>query len=235
MAEWIIKLNETVIKTFAVADGQTVTIGRGKECDVCIDNTAISRQHLSLRRSGGIYFLSDMGSTNGSFVNGKKIDADEPVTGDDLITFGKFTLAPTRGGEGGRQAASVAVDAMPMDEATVFVKAKQPGTGAAGHTFRPKAVGPRLVVVQGEATPKEISLAGVNSLKLGKDASCDLVIPGWLVARTQAYIVKRDSNYLLVPQSSWAGTYVNGVKVSEEHTLRSGDTIAIRSTLLRFD
>jgi len=235
MADWTITLHDTIIKTFSIREGQTITIGRGKECDISLDNTAISRQHISISMNSGIYFVSDMGSTNGSFVNGKRIDVDEPVSENDTITFGKFSLTPaSRHGEATPKVAnSVSVNTMDLDEATVFVGAKKPPQSAP--QGRVKAAGPRLTVVRGGASPQTLALGGTNSIKLGKDPGCDMVIPGWLVAKTQAYIIRRETAFILIPQRSWAGTYINNTKISAEYTLRPGDLISIRGTTLRFD
>jgi len=234
MTDWTIKLHDTIIRTFPIKEGQTISIGRGKECDISIDNTAISRQHISLSLNSGIYFVSDLGSTNGSFVNGKKIDTDEPVSETDTILFGKFTLSPADPMDSAsRVAASVSTDMMSIDDETIFVTGKkQP---APTPQFKAKGAGPRLAVIKGSASPKELSLAGTSSVKIGNDPSCDLVVPGWFVAKAQAYIIKRDNAYLLVPQKSWIGTYVNDSKISAEQTLRSGDIITIKGASLRFD
>ncbi|MBA3016433.1 MAG: FHA domain-containing protein [Proteobacteria bacterium] len=234
MADWTIKLHDTIIKTFPIKEGQTITIGRGNECDISLDNTAISRQHISISMNSGIYFVSDMGSTNGTFVNGKKIKTDEPVSEKDVIVFGKFTLTPLVHGETAlRVAASVSVGAMDLDEETVFVtnKKQPPST----QQFKSKSVGPGLTVIRGEASTKKLPLGGTSSVKIGKDPSCDMVIPGWFVAKAQAYIIKRDTAFILIPQRSWAGTYVNDIKITSEYTLRSGDIITIRGTTLRFE
>jgi pSer/pThr/pTyr-binding forkhead associated (FHA) protein len=234
MTDWTIKLHDTIIKTFSIKEGQTITIGRGQECDISIDNTAISRQHISLCMNSGIYFVSDLGSTNGSFVNGKKIDIDEPVSESDTIIFGKFILTPADVmGSPSRVSASVSTDMMDIDAETVFVTGKkQP---PASHQFKAKGTEPKLTVIGGNASPKILPLAGSSSLKIGNDPSCDLVIAGWFVSKAQAYVIKRDSAYLLVPQRSWVGTYVNDCKISSEKILRSGDIISIRGVSLRFD
>lgn len=234
MIDWTIKLHDTIIKTFPIAEGQTITIGRGKECDISIDNTAISRQHISISMNSGIYFVSDLGSTNGSFVNGKKIDTDEPVSESDTIVFGKFILTPADPMDSAsRVSASIATDTMNIDDETVFVTGKkQPATAA---QFKAKGSGPKITVIEGNASPKTLSLAGTSSLKIGSDSSCDLVVSGWFIAKTQAYIIKRESNHLLVPQRSWVGTYLNGCKISSEQILRPGDIVTIRSVSLRFD
>lgn len=237
MADWTIRLNDTIIKTFSIREGQTITIGRGNECDVSIDNTAISRQHISLSMNNGIYFLSDLGSTNGSFVNGKKIGRDEPVSEEDTIAFGKFTMSPSsKSDAASKVATSISSDTMTHFDETIFVSTKKPAAPAppAGQ-FKPKQTGPRLIVLRGDASQKELSLASTSSLKIGKDPSCDLVISGWFVAKAQAYIIKRDKNHILVPQKSWAGTFVNDTKISDEYTLRPGDIITIRDTAIRFE
>lgn len=234
MIDWTIKLHDTIIRTFPIREGQTLTIGRGKECDISIDNTAISRQHISLCLNSGIYFVSDLGSTNGTFVNGKKIESDEPVSETDEIVFGKFTLSPSGPMASGRLvAASVSTDTLDLDSETVFVVGKKQPSPAP--QFKVKGAGPKLTAIKGNASPKELSLAGTSSLKIGSDSSCDLVVCGWFVAKAQAYIIKRDKAYLLVPQKSWVGTYVNDSKISAEHILRPGDIISIRGVSLRFD
>lgn len=234
MSDWTIKLHDTIIKTFSINEGQTITIGRGKECDISIDNTAISRQHISLSKNSGIYFLSDLGSTNGTFVNGKKIDIDEPVSGTDSIVFGKFTLTPASSIDvTNRVAVSVSAGTMDLDDATVFVSGKQ--QTAPHPQFKARSAGPRLTVIKGDASPREISLSKTSSLKIGNDSSCDLVVQGWFVAKAQAYVIKREDAFLLVPQKSWVGTYVNDAKITSERTLRPGDIITIKGTALRFD
>jgi len=235
MADWNIKLHDTIIKTFSIREGQTISIGRGKECAIVIDNTAISRQHISLSMTNGIYFLSDLGSTNGSFVDGKRIRTDEAISGDESILFGKFSLSLADPMAANHQVAtSISTDTMNLDDETIFVSGKKQAPPAQP-PFRGKAAGPRLTAIRGDATPRELSLAGTSSVKIGNDPSCDLVISGWFVARAQAYLIKRDNAYLLVPQRSWAGTYVNDCKVKSEQVLRPGDLITIRNTTLRFD
>ncbi|MDD5758462.1 MAG: FHA domain-containing protein, partial [Desulfobulbaceae bacterium] len=163
-----------------------------------------------------------------------KIDTDEPVSESDTIVFGKFILAPADPTDSAsRVSASVATDMMNIDDETVFVTGKkQPSPST---QFKAKGNGPKITVIKGNASPKTLSLAGTSSLKIGSDSSCDLVVSGWFVAKAQAYIIKRENDYLLVPQRSWVGTYLNDCKISSEQILRSGDIISIRSVSLRFD
>lgn len=55
----------------------TVVIGRGTECDVVIQDLKASRRHCQLTRKADGFLLEDLGSRNGTFVNGVKIT--EPI------------------------------------------------------------------------------------------------------------------------------------------------------------
>ncbi len=80
------------------ADGQRLISNRalspfGRSLDnmISLDDKRISRYHARLRHSGGHWTLSDVGSTNGTFVNGKQIKQRTLLEGD-VISFGGLEL-----------------------------------------------------------------------------------------------------------------------------------------------
>lgn len=54
-------------------EGETTYIGRAPENDIQIDDKYISRKHLKIQKKGGKYFIRDLNTKNGTFVNGKQI------------------------------------------------------------------------------------------------------------------------------------------------------------------
>ena len=56
---------------------ETIYIGRDQENDIQIDDKYISRKHLKLQRKGNKYFIQDLNTKNGTFVNGKQISPKE--------------------------------------------------------------------------------------------------------------------------------------------------------------
>ena len=64
------------------------TLGRSRECDIVVDDANVSRQHAELRPRGGAWVLSDLGSTNGTRLNGRSIQAPEVVRPGDEIEVG---------------------------------------------------------------------------------------------------------------------------------------------------
>ena len=71
-------------RVFTVAEGGDPTVvGRGKEVQVRIDDAGASREHARfLETEDGKYVVEDMGSTNGTFVDGKRIERAELLSGD---------------------------------------------------------------------------------------------------------------------------------------------------------
>jgi len=230
MSEWIISLNDKVIKSFTIKEGWKLTIGRGADADVIVDNTAISREHTSLELKDGLYILSDLGSLNGTFVNGKKIKGAEYITQDDNIKLGKFKLSVSKGPE---QELTSSYGAHPdTDDKTIIVSSKHlAGLAADAVVKKPEH---QLILMEGNAAPMKISLKGKSSIKIGKAPSCDMVLPGLFIADAQLYIVQHKDKYKIIPQRSWAKTFLNGTKIKHEQILKKGDIIKIRSIKIRF-
>jgi hypothetical protein len=74
-----------------VLGGSRVVIGRSRECDIQLDDPNVSRRHAELRREGGTWIASDLGSTNGIKINGRRVPEGELRAGDEL-TLGLIKL-----------------------------------------------------------------------------------------------------------------------------------------------
>jgi hypothetical protein len=71
---------------------QRVLVGRSRECDVRIDDTNASRRHCEIVQSGPTTWeVADLGSTNGTELNGRRIER-APLTDGDRITVGETAL-----------------------------------------------------------------------------------------------------------------------------------------------
>ena len=72
------------------------SIGRGRSCDVTLEDMAVSRDHCVLLRRQAGWFVSDTGSKYGTYVNGQRAQGRTPVYINDEITVGKTTLTVRR-------------------------------------------------------------------------------------------------------------------------------------------
>src|SRR3954467_8984412 len=69
-----------------------MTIGRRPDSDIFLDDVTVSRNHALLVRRSGDYYLDDLGSLNGTYVNRHRIESHRLDDGDEL-QVGKFKLA----------------------------------------------------------------------------------------------------------------------------------------------
>jgi Protein of unknown function (DUF3662)/Inner membrane component of T3SS, cytoplasmic domain len=68
------------------------TLGRSRQCDIVLSDPNVSRQHAEVRARGGSWVLTDLGSTNGSRINGRPVDGSEVVRPGDEIELGSTLL-----------------------------------------------------------------------------------------------------------------------------------------------
>src|SRR4029077_18700861 len=67
-------------------------IGRSSSADLTLDDTNISRQHARLELKDGSFFLSDLGSSNGTFVNGVRVKERSLVRDQDNLKIGRIAV-----------------------------------------------------------------------------------------------------------------------------------------------
>ncbi|MBA3397790.1 MAG: sigma 54-interacting transcriptional regulator [Deltaproteobacteria bacterium] len=79
-----------------IADGAELVIGRHPECDVPIDDDALSRRHAVMRSGGGSLVVEDLGSRNGTTINGNPINAARRLAVGDVIAIGPVTVIVAR-------------------------------------------------------------------------------------------------------------------------------------------
>jgi pSer/pThr/pTyr-binding forkhead associated (FHA) protein len=67
-------------------------IGRGADCDLRLRETAVSRHHCTIRVSGDEATIVDLGSSNGTFLNGQRVRSSAPLKNGDQLTIGSATF-----------------------------------------------------------------------------------------------------------------------------------------------
>lgn len=87
--------NERPTRTFRLS-GAVTTIGRLPECEVVLSDPSASRRHAQIRAQDGAWLLADLGSTNGTLVNGVTVQSHVLENGD-RITIGGSVLEFRRG------------------------------------------------------------------------------------------------------------------------------------------
>ena len=223
-----------------------VKVGRDANvCDLVFDNQLfrmVSRHHADFRFTKGKWMVGDMGSSFGTYLNGKKLDKPDVLSVGASIQFGQDgPLAHVIWLEGGATdqapapARAVPVASRPEPSA---IPAPLPPEPSIASKKRPEQH-LKKEPVEKAAGSAELAFAapdGTKRFKLdhdifwfGRDPKCDLVIEASavMVSRRHAKIRRSGSAWLLDDNQSFNGTLVNDQRISSPTPLYNGDQIRL--------
>jgi transcriptional regulator with GAF, ATPase, and Fis domain len=86
----LVRQRDTLIRVIPLPEGE-ITIGRGPENNLVLEDALVSRRHCRLRPQGGTLWLEDLDSANGIFLNGQPADR-APIVPGDLVEVGPFSI-----------------------------------------------------------------------------------------------------------------------------------------------
>lgn len=72
-----------------ILEGDQLNIGRDSTNEIVINDAEVSRRHARLTFQGGKYVLEDLGSTNGTFVNGQRLAGPRVLKAGEVVSFGE--------------------------------------------------------------------------------------------------------------------------------------------------
>jgi pSer/pThr/pTyr-binding forkhead associated (FHA) protein len=94
----LVKRGPNAGSTFLL-DADSTSVGRNPDSVVFLDDVTVSRKHgVFVRHEDGSWFVRDVGSLNGTYVNGEQVDETKLASGDE-VQIGKFKLTFFAGGE----------------------------------------------------------------------------------------------------------------------------------------
>ena len=198
----------------------SISIGRDADCDISIDNVAVSRTHATVTASPDGWILADMQSGNGTFVNNAKVSTHTLQSGDSFV-IGKYNLLFEE-----------------VSDVDGVVKEATRKAGGEDATFRldrkelEKLIGKagRPGEVRGSLIPE----GGGNPVPLNKafhfaGSASDCAIPasGFMVAPRVAVFLRDEGGYRLVKVGGKFGTVTVNGQVVDSRVLRAGEVVEI--------
>ena len=132
MPRLVLSLDGVVLREVGLTKDRT-TIGRRSHNDIVIDNLAVSGEHAVIYSSGGEVYLEDLGSTNGTTVNGQPIKKHLLQSGD-AVEIGKYRLKFLADGASGTEGEVDIDTSQPLKRefygpGPATIQIRQPGSG----------------------------------------------------------------------------------------------------------
>jgi pSer/pThr/pTyr-binding forkhead associated (FHA) protein len=231
MAKLILMFNKQVIKEYPFSK-DSLTLGRKPDNDIPIDNPAVSGYHSRIDKTGSAFILTDLQSTNGTFVNDHKIVTHKLVHGDH-ITIGKHTLVFLEA-DGEQFEASHAPGQMDLDKTMVLDTAKQ--RELLSRQEPPAEQKPEKIGVLSFIDSSKMGEVQLTKklTRIGKSPNSEVKLGGLFMGPTAATIAKRPSGYFITFAGGMAKLKVNGETIKETAPLKDFDTIEIGSYKFQF-
>lgn len=202
---------------------ESIVIGRDPGVDVLIDNPSVSRRHAEIRLGDEGWMVEDLGSSNGTFIRGTKIQGPQSIGLGDEIGFGKFSIVFGKAlGEGEHPPAPGAVAPKPApaapSEGTMHINPHEVRELLKESDRKKRA----HLLWQSAGRSGTHYLSDAPAVLIGTDDLCDLRVP------------KAPKHHVLVVYSEagcdvrYLGTFgsltVRGRKTKKAH-LRNGDVV----------
>jgi predicted component of type VI protein secretion system len=230
MPRLVLLFNKQVIKEIPFVQ-DSLTIGRRPENAVAIDNLAVSGYHARIDKTGADYILTDLQSTNGTFVNDKRVSSHRLKHGDNVIV-GKHVLLFIAGDREAKNAEGN----MGLDRTMMLQTEKQRELLAreekrAGIPSRPRIVG-ILSFIDGSKM-QDVALTK-KLTRIGRSPNAEVRLSGMFMGATAATISKRPSGYSITFTGGMVKLKVNGEVVKDSVLLKDFDTVELGSHKFQF-
>jgi NADPH-dependent 2,4-dienoyl-CoA reductase/sulfur reductase-like enzyme/pSer/pThr/pTyr-binding forkhead associated (FHA) protein len=198
-----------------------VSIGRDPSCPVVISDPGVSHVHAQITRYGQDLFLRDLGSRNGTAVNGVSITVPHLLRDGDTIVIGRISLVF-------RSAQPSAGPARPQLGIAAFYGSN------VGHSA--SAVQPVLTVQSGQSFGLSFAVQG-TSMSVGRDPACTIRLDDMTVSRQHAMLTFNNNAWYVSDMQSTSGTRKNGERLppGQYVPVALGDLIQFGETVFRFE
>ena len=88
----LVRMNGPQQDTHLEIPGPVCVLGRASSANIILEEEAVSKQHARLTHTGESFLIEDLDSSNGTFVNGKRIHARQEIQPGDLLRLGPVIL-----------------------------------------------------------------------------------------------------------------------------------------------
>ena len=199
--------------------GDRISIGRHTGCDLVLPEKQVSRRHAELLLEGKTWYLRDLGSGNGSWLNSSRLNKEDkiPLKKGDAITIDRFqiTFQPTAGDLEKSLSEITDSDILEVKMIKKILTAMDKDLAPSLEGLTPPIEGKKICLSEDRA-----------EIVIGRDSGTEFPIDDPVISRRHARLSCKWGSIVLTDLKSKNGTMVGTEKITER-TLRDGDRIII--------
>jgi pSer/pThr/pTyr-binding forkhead associated (FHA) protein len=206
-------------------DQERIILGRAHESFIVLASKRVSRKHIEIRIEGENFFITDLGSGNGTFLNSQKLSPNEKtlLRTNDKIRVENFDIVFQANGHNGHDfGESTDTDVLEVKMIKKLLRSID------------KDNVPVLEIAGGRYAGKKFAFKEkTQEVTIGRDQACEFCVEEEVISRKHARVAKKWDTITLIDLNSTNGIYVNDAKVTEK-VLKDGDRILLGTLPLLF-
>jgi len=187
----------------------SVTVGRSRKCELRLDSADVSAEHARIGFDDGIFWVEDLGSTNGTLIAGERVRGRVKLEAGQEVQLGsEFVLVGV----------------------TTEEQVREIESSSAGKSSTPISEDyyPKLVALTDLVRPKEVALKTGKTVSIGRDPANDVWVGAPHVSRMHAELQYTEENGVVITDLSSNGSFLRGRR------LNRGEPVAVTSGPAQF-
>jgi pSer/pThr/pTyr-binding forkhead associated (FHA) protein len=215
MAQLILKYNDSEMGSWPIGDTPLI-VGRAAHSQIYIESPAVAENHCLIEKQADGVYITDMGSSTGTLVNGERVQRHQ-LKHEDVITVGTYTIT------------YIGLD-------TVMIAAAKEDTESFGETIhRDMTEEDGLdkwtakdwhLTIEDEEGKRNFELRKPD-YSMGSDPECDIMLFSKKAEPTHAVLVLDDMGMRIIDTSDKRGFTLNNKPAARREVLSAGDIIMI--------
>jgi len=230
MPSLILSYNNEELHTYPVEKENILKIGRSDLNDIIIDETAVSSVHAEVEFEVDGFYITDIQSKNGTFIDGELVISRKLKNGN-IISIGDYSLRFQN-----EESADSLDEADPLNQATMMIDTSihrsKLAKSLAEISEEKEEVKTQAVVtfLDGSRDAVEINKPLIS---IGKENTCDIKVKSLLFGKAAAEILQKKNFYYIKPAEK-SKVKLNYKPIKTETVLKDVDVIEVGSTKMQF-
>jgi predicted component of type VI protein secretion system len=227
----ILLYNNEELHTYPVEKNHILTIGRSDQNNIIIDETAVSSVHAEIEFEAGSYYITDIQSKNGTFVDGELVISRKLKNGN-IISVGNYSLRFQDEDTENQREASDSVSQATMMLDTSIHRSKL-AKSLAEISEEKESIKTQAMLTFLDGSRDSIAI-DKQLITIGKENTCDVKIKGLFIGNASAELLQKDEAYYVKPATKKSKVKLNYKTIKTETVLKNFDVIEVGSKKMQF-
>jgi len=231
MPSLILSYNNEELHTYPVEKENILKIGRSDLNDIIIDETAVSSVHAEVEFEVDGFYITDLQSKNGTFIDGELVISRKLKNGN-IISIGNYSLRfQNEASEEQHEESDSISQATMMLDTSIHRSKLAKSLAEISEEKESTKIQAMITFLDGSRDSFTINDPLIT---IGKASTCDIKVKGLFIGKASAEILQREETFYIKPSTEKSKVKLNYQSIKTETVLKDFDVIEVGSTKMQF-